>query len=75
MDVRVVLWHVTDGGFDSVAHLERLLDDFGAWLERAQALLTEVEELRPFGSPLGTAEVTAVAHADQNGFAGDQSVN
>jgi len=29
MDVRVVLWHVTDGGFDSVAHLERLLDDFG----------------------------------------------
>jgi len=30
MDVRLVLWHVTDGGFDSVAHLERLLDDFGA---------------------------------------------
>jgi hypothetical protein len=29
MDVRVVLWHVTDGGFDSVAQLERLLDDFG----------------------------------------------
>ena len=28
MDVRLVLWHVTDGGFDSVAHLERLLDDF-----------------------------------------------
>lgn len=29
MAVRVVLWHVTDGGFDSVAHLERLVDDFG----------------------------------------------
>lgn len=33
MDVRVVLWHVTDGGFDSVAHLERLLDDFGDSVE------------------------------------------
>lgn len=29
MDVRIVLWHVTDGGFDSVAQLERLVDDFG----------------------------------------------
>ena len=29
MNVRIVLWHVTDGGFDSVAHLEKLLDDFG----------------------------------------------
>ncbi|HET9933310.1 MAG TPA: hypothetical protein VFQ35_21545, partial [Polyangiaceae bacterium] len=29
MDVRLVLWHVTDGGFDSVAHLEKLLEDFG----------------------------------------------
>jgi hypothetical protein len=28
MEVRVVLWHVTDGGFDSVAHLERLVTDF-----------------------------------------------
>jgi hypothetical protein len=33
MDVRLVLWHVTDGGFDSVAHLERLLDDFGNSVE------------------------------------------
>jgi hypothetical protein len=33
MDVRVVLWHVTDGGFDSVAHLDRLLDDFGDSVE------------------------------------------
>jgi hypothetical protein len=33
MDVRLVLWHVTDGGFDSVAHLERLLDDFGGSVE------------------------------------------
>jgi hypothetical protein len=33
MDVRLVLWHVTDGGFDSVAHLERLLDDFGDSVE------------------------------------------
>jgi hypothetical protein len=33
MDVRVVLWHVTDGGFDSVAHLERLLADFGNSVE------------------------------------------
>jgi hypothetical protein len=29
MNVRIVLWHVTDGGFDSVAHLEKLVDDFG----------------------------------------------
>jgi hypothetical protein len=29
MDVRLVLWHVTDGGFDSVSHLESLLDEFG----------------------------------------------
>lgn len=28
MDVRIVLWHVTDGGFDSVAHLERLVNDW-----------------------------------------------
>jgi hypothetical protein len=28
-----VLWHVTDGGFDSVAHLQRLLDDFGSSVE------------------------------------------
>ena len=33
MGVRVVLWHVTDGGFDSVAHLERLVDDFGDSVE------------------------------------------
>jgi hypothetical protein len=33
MDVRLVLWHVTDGGFDSVAHLERLLEDFGNSVE------------------------------------------
>jgi hypothetical protein len=33
MDVRVVLWHVTDGGFDSVAHLARLLEDFGNSVE------------------------------------------
>jgi hypothetical protein len=33
MDVRIVLWHVTDGGFDSVAHLERLLGDFGNSVE------------------------------------------
>jgi hypothetical protein len=33
MDVRLVLWHVTDGGFDSVAHLERLVDDFGDSVE------------------------------------------
>lgn len=33
MDVRLVLWHVTDGGFDSVAHLERLLADFGDSLD------------------------------------------
>jgi len=29
MDVEFVLWHVTDGGFDSVADLEQLLADFG----------------------------------------------
>jgi len=29
MGVRLVLWHVTDGGFDSVAQLERLINDFG----------------------------------------------
>jgi hypothetical protein len=33
MDVRVVLWHVTDGGFDSVVQLGRLLDDFGDSVE------------------------------------------
>jgi len=33
MDVRLVLWHVTDGGFDSVAQLERLLEDFGSSVE------------------------------------------
>jgi hypothetical protein len=33
MDVRLVLWHVTDGGFDSVAHLERLVADFGESVE------------------------------------------
>lgn len=33
MNVRIVLWHVTDGGFDSVAHLEKLLDDFGDSVE------------------------------------------
>jgi hypothetical protein len=27
--VSVVFWHVTDGGFDSVTHLERLLDTLG----------------------------------------------
>jgi hypothetical protein len=27
--VSLVFWHVTDGGFDSVAHLERLLDTLG----------------------------------------------
>ncbi len=30
MDVRLVFWHVTDGGYDSVQQLQRLLDDFGA---------------------------------------------
>lgn len=29
MDVRVVLWHVTDGGFDSVSLLERLVTELG----------------------------------------------
>lgn len=29
MGVRLVLWHVTDGGFDSVNELQRLLDTFG----------------------------------------------
>lgn len=29
MDVRLVLWHVTDGGFDSVSHLDRLLSELG----------------------------------------------
>jgi hypothetical protein len=33
MGVRLVLWHVTDGGFDSVSHLGRLLDDFGNSVE------------------------------------------
>jgi len=33
MDVRIVLWHVTDGGFDSVAHLDQLVDDFGDSVE------------------------------------------
>jgi hypothetical protein len=33
MNVRLVLWHVTDGGFDSVAHLEQLVDDFGDSVE------------------------------------------
>lgn len=33
MNVRIVLWHVTDGGFDSVAHLEQLVDDFGDSVE------------------------------------------
>jgi len=33
MDVRLVLWHVTDGGFDSVAHLGQLLDDFSNAVE------------------------------------------
>jgi hypothetical protein len=27
--VNIVFWHVTDGGFDSVSHLERLLDTLG----------------------------------------------
>ncbi len=29
MDVRLVFWHVTDGGFDSVSELKRVLDTFG----------------------------------------------
>jgi hypothetical protein len=29
MNVGIVIWHVTDGGFDSVSHLDRLLEDFG----------------------------------------------
>jgi hypothetical protein len=29
MDVRIVLWHVSDGGYDSVAHLERTLNELG----------------------------------------------
>jgi hypothetical protein len=33
MDVRLVLWHVTDGGFDSVSHLDALLDEFGGAVE------------------------------------------
>jgi hypothetical protein len=28
--VSIVFWHVTDGGFDSVTHLERLLDTLGS---------------------------------------------
>ena len=32
MDVRLVFWHVTDGGYDSVQQLQRLLDNFGAAL-------------------------------------------
>jgi hypothetical protein len=28
MDVKLVFWHVTDGGYDSVQQLQRLLDDF-----------------------------------------------
>jgi hypothetical protein len=32
MDVRLVFWHVTDGGFDSVKELERVVDTFGPWL-------------------------------------------
>jgi hypothetical protein len=31
-DVRLVYWHVTDGGFDSVTHLEQVLDLFGSSL-------------------------------------------
>lgn len=30
MDVRIVLWHVTDGGFDSVSHLDLLLSQLGS---------------------------------------------
>lgn len=33
MDVRMVFWHVTDGGFDSVKELERLVKTFGAALQ------------------------------------------
>ncbi len=29
MDVRLVFWHITDGGFDSVSELKRVLDTFG----------------------------------------------
>jgi hypothetical protein len=29
MNVSIVLWHVSDGGFDSVAELSRVLDSFG----------------------------------------------
>lgn len=32
-DVRLVFWHVTDGGFDSVSQLERVLDAAGGSLE------------------------------------------
>jgi hypothetical protein len=28
MDVRLVFWHVTDGGYDSVQQLQRMLDDY-----------------------------------------------
>ena len=33
MDVRLVLWHVTDGGFDSVSHLEHELALLGGSLQ------------------------------------------
>jgi hypothetical protein len=33
MDVRMVFWHVTDGGFDSVKELERLVQTFGNALQ------------------------------------------
>jgi len=32
-DVRLVFWHVTDGGFDSVSQLERVLDAAGGSLD------------------------------------------
>lgn len=154
MDVRVVLWHVTDGGFDSVAHLDRLLEDFGAsieyvvvknegrskdfsqleasatyqrllalggravtlpeldsaimykldrfgssfwaavntsegeralttlerrraklWLERAEMLLQQVEELGAFESRSVTVEQPALVHDEEPAFASDPSVN
>jgi hypothetical protein len=33
MDVRMLFWHVTDGGFDSVKELERLVKTFGSTLQ------------------------------------------
>ena len=33
MDVHLVFWHVSDGGYDSVMELERVLDELGSTLD------------------------------------------